>query len=127
MSQIAIQLRMAQRSDAKTAPWDRLVCPLVPVPFFRRHRHRSVVSSHFGGGTLVCTPVRGSPSSFPWQLQSPKVVLKQRSEEHTSELQSLRHLVCRVLLEKNASSASRGASLCFSPMPPLPGGPSNVR
>src|SRR5205814_10232002 len=27
-------------------------------------------------------------------------VLKERSEEHTSELQSLRHLVCRLLLEK---------------------------
>src|SRR5258705_9428799 len=27
-------------------------------------------------------------------------VLQQRSEEHTSELQSLRHLVCRLLLEK---------------------------
>src|ERR1035438_5458629 len=26
---------------------------------------------------------------------------KCRSEEHTSELQSLRHLVCRLLLEKN--------------------------
>src|SRR5471030_3389137 len=25
----------------------------------------------------------------------------ERSEEHTSELQSLRHLVCRLLLEKN--------------------------
>src|SRR5205814_9505525 len=27
-------------------------------------------------------------------------VLAERSEEHTSELQSLRHLVCRLLLEK---------------------------
>src|SRR5258705_12588125 len=26
--------------------------------------------------------------------------IKERSEEHTSELQSLRHLVCRLLLEK---------------------------
>src|ERR1035438_10600471 len=26
--------------------------------------------------------------------------IQQRSEEHTSELQSLRHLVCRLLLEK---------------------------
>src|SRR5258705_10308258 len=26
--------------------------------------------------------------------------LQERSEEHTSELQSLRHLVCRLLLEK---------------------------
>src|SRR5437899_3822135 len=30
-------------------------------------------------------------------LRSPLIV---RSEEHTSELQSLRHLVCRLLLEK---------------------------
>src|SRR5437899_9785724 len=28
------------------------------------------------------------------------MVLAHRSEEHTSELQSLRHLVCRLLLEK---------------------------
>src|SRR5947199_7306320 len=28
-----------------------------------------------------------------------------RSEEHTSELQSLRHLVCRLLLEKKKQSA----------------------
>src|SRR5258705_10134234 len=28
------------------------------------------------------------------------IVLEARSEEHTSELQSLRHLVCRLLLEK---------------------------
>src|SRR5262245_64588431 len=29
-----------------------------------------------------------------------KLQVGQRSEEHTSELQSLRHLVCRLLLEK---------------------------
>src|SRR5258705_8549271 len=29
-----------------------------------------------------------------------------RSEEHTSELQSLRHLVCRLLLEKKKTTAS---------------------
>src|SRR5436853_5775738 len=29
-----------------------------------------------------------------------------RSEEHTSELQSLRHLVCRLLLEKKKNSYS---------------------
>src|SRR5262245_66428616 len=31
----------------------------------------------------------------------------QRSEEHTSELQSLRHLVCRVLLEKTNTNTCR--------------------
>src|SRR5262245_64060538 len=30
----------------------------------------------------------------------------QRSEEHTSELQSLRHLVCRLLLEKKKTDRS---------------------
>src|SRR5438045_7323900 len=30
-----------------------------------------------------------------------------RSEEHTSELQSLRHLVCRLLLEKKKSTTNR--------------------
>src|SRR5258705_8339376 len=29
-----------------------------------------------------------------------RAILDARSEEHTSELQSLRHLVCRLLLEK---------------------------
>src|SRR5262245_64246621 len=31
---------------------------------------------------------------------APIAVAQTRSEEHTSELQSLRHLVCRLLLEK---------------------------
>src|SRR5262245_64415974 len=30
---------------------------------------------------------------------------QERSEEHTSELQSLRHLVCRLLLEKKKDTA----------------------
>src|SRR5258705_4985535 len=30
-----------------------------------------------------------------------------RSEEHTSELQSLKHLVCRLLLEKKKNSSER--------------------
>src|SRR5690625_6586925 len=33
-------------------------------------------------------------------------VLTQRSEEHTSELQSRGHLVCRLLLEKNKAANS---------------------
>src|SRR5437899_7384591 len=34
------------------------------------------------------------------------VMVKVRSEEHTSELQSLRHLVCRLLLEKKKNATS---------------------
>src|SRR5262245_62405556 len=38
----------------------------------------------------------------PWRrlVQSAREPAIPRSEEHTSELQSLRHLVCRLLLEK---------------------------
>src|SRR5258705_7356752 len=32
---------------------------------------------------------------------------ERRSEEHTSELQSLRHLVCRLLLEKKKTQSTR--------------------
>src|SRR5262245_64227500 len=38
------------------------------------------------------------------QLGCPMVQLLTRSEEHTSELQSLRHLVCRLLLEKKKNN-----------------------
>src|SRR5262245_63150154 len=37
-----------------------------------------------------------------------------RSEEHTSELQSLRHLVCRLLLEKKKSFATAKSSTTTS-------------
>src|ERR1039458_10462397 len=41
-----------------------------------------------------------------------------RSEEHTSELQSLRHLVCRLLLEKKQTNIVEGviSALTASPM-----------
>src|SRR5258705_3618555 len=35
-----------------------------------------------------------------------------RSEEHTSELQSLRHLVCRLLLEKKKKTATISTAFC---------------
>src|SRR5438045_3953664 len=40
--------------------------------------------------------IYGAPERVPIVEEDPKL----RSEEHTSELQSLRHLVCRLLLEK---------------------------
>src|SRR5437899_3771061 len=43
-----------------------------------------------------CKPTNTLLGSFPAQYATSQV----RSEEHTSELQSLRHLVCRLLLEK---------------------------
>src|ERR1035438_3420086 len=61
--------------------WSRGCC----VTASTRRRNWRVNGSAFTGG-----------GSFP----APDSSSSNRSEEHTSELQSLRHLVCRLLLEK---------------------------
>src|SRR3712207_7725152 len=40
-------------------------------------------------------------------------IVQQRSEEHTSELQSRQYLVCRLLLEKKKSAVFSAASYSF--------------
>src|SRR2546425_1388743 len=51
----------------------------------------------------LCSPmpsaIRKAIASLRWAASAPDVTLR-RSEEHTSELQSLAYLVCRLLLEK---------------------------
>src|ERR1035441_5733728 len=42
----------------------------------------------------------GLRENYPATADMFEGMRKERSEEHTSELQSLRHLVCRLLLEK---------------------------
>src|SRR5438045_4645788 len=52
---------------------------------------------------LDFTARRALTPDFPWRAnfrEGRRVQGFVRSEEHTSELQSLRHLVCRLLLEK---------------------------
>src|SRR5258708_26781272 len=39
-------------------------------------------------------------AASPWRAIRPPCAQRRRSEEHTSELQSPDHLVCRLLLEK---------------------------
>src|SRR5205814_3826875 len=61
---------------------------------------------HTFGSTGVTPIYRMSLNDGVWKLWHDQPGLSQRfegkfrSEEHTSELQSLRHLVCRLLLEK---------------------------
>src|SRR5258705_2636963 len=44
--------------------------------------------------------------------QRPDGDRRTRSEEHTSELQSLRHLVCRLLLEKKKNRLTYARAFC---------------
>src|SRR3989442_10878344 len=47
---------------------------------------------------------------------APRTTRGYRSEEHTSELQSRPHLVCRLLLEKKNQMHSPHISVCLSPL-----------
>src|SRR3989441_11646102 len=51
----------------------------------------------FGRGSRCCSPTRSTSWPASASRCSPT---RRRSEEHTSELQSLAYLVCRLLLEK---------------------------
>src|SRR2546422_6017882 len=49
--------------------------------------------------------------------QTPVFLNANRSEEHTSELQSRLHLVCRLLLEKKKKHAQNGRGMSASKKP----------
>src|SRR2546425_9761942 len=68
----------------------------------QRPPNRRFSSATSPGSSLV--PLKTSTMSAGARSSSPDIVLvfkgTKRSEEHTSELQSLAYLVCRLLLEK---------------------------
>src|SRR5437870_9703371 len=55
---------------------------------------------------LAAVAVQSGTGAGPWRLVPALVVAGLRSEEHTSELQSRGHLVCRLLLEKKNKTSS---------------------
>src|ERR1035438_10785939 len=76
-------------------------------------RRIAVISLALAGGATALIAVTygllegdGLPRPSAWWT---------RSEEHTSELQSLRHLVCRLLLEKKKHQPRWPAWLCLFP------------
>src|SRR2546422_4080430 len=62
----------------------------------------SAPRSRWDGGPCALGPsgLRGGWTAPTVRGPAPTVVPSRRSEEHTSELQSRLHLVCRLLLEK---------------------------
>src|SRR5262245_64591960 len=65
-----------------------------------------ITATGSGLAGLSSASVSARPTTAPTPRTEKKLPDTDRSEEHTSELQSLRHLVCRLLLEKNNSPAS---------------------
>src|SRR3989442_7578136 len=70
------------------------------------------------GASVLSQPAATPDATFPPQYSSANLLGAPRSEEHTSELQSRPHLVCRLLLEKKThrshklSQARTLASVC---------------
>src|SRR5690349_22340890 len=56
-----------------------------------------------------CARVNRSSVAMAWPCSLSPVVSRTRSEEHTSELQSRRDLVCRLLLEKKKKKKNKRA------------------
>src|SRR5205823_9891536 len=64
-----------------------------------RGRRISRIAACCAPGRAPGTDAGSSPKRTPGSASSPSA-MNRRSEEHTSELQSLAYLVCRLLLEK---------------------------
>src|SRR5215218_10776559 len=81
--------------------------PKLCVAFFFLMIRRPPRSTLFPYTTLFRSqPARDVDRVFVRVLPFPGDLVRQRSEEHTSELQSHRDLVCRLLLEKKTNSSA---------------------
>src|SRR3989441_2486061 len=73
------------------------ICGIVQRPIQELPRVQQLV---WAGGARGNPALPGRRSRLHLWLSSIAEILARRSEEHTSELQSLAYLVCRLLLEK---------------------------
>src|SRR5258705_2527220 len=91
-------------------PWRNILANLMlPIDMKRLPRSEYLPRAM---DLLKLVGLEGFEKKLPWQLSGGM----QRSEEHTSELQSLRHLVCRLLLEKKKTTDVRTSTYNTSKM-----------
>src|SRR2546429_7027792 len=93
---------------------------LFPYTTLFRSRHPVTPRTERVSGHTGSPSARSHSSSCPWRpgRLAPSSVPRERSEEHTSELQSRLHLVCRLLLEKKKTpNAPLHARLHALPVP----------
>src|SRR5258708_30644486 len=75
-------------------------------PYTTLFRSFSEVTVDLGTGSVTLRAIFPNPQGF---LMPGMFVRATRSEEHTSELQSPDHLVCRLLLEKKKKKSEQAA------------------
>src|SRR5690625_304727 len=78
--------------------------------FMQKYPQHQVVTSYAASDVLLQQIIHGAPAQVFAAADEYAMLLaeenKVRSEEHTSELQSRGHLVCRLLLEKKNNNTS---------------------
>src|SRR2546425_4467560 len=104
---LALRIEMS-RLKTKTVYFHGILCRIESTRNMVLSRSLSAMGSRYCPSTVCCLRVRASnpsrPSLSPAKMKSASA---QRSEEHTSELQSLAYLVCRLLLEKKKKKKYR--------------------
>src|SRR5262245_62719631 len=92
--------------------YQTLFCALYASFFFNDTATTEIYTLSLHDALPICTPSWRTPCST-WPRRSPRADPPAgpcRSEEHTSELQSLRHLVCRLLLEKKKKKKKKNSN-----------------
>src|SRR2546425_3063277 len=102
----AICPRAARRSLRPTSS-----CALQSFAFVSLSSRLASASSPVAWRTRDSSPVVRSSRRASMRLKLPA---RKRSEEHTSELQSLAYLVCRLLLEKKKKIQKKDLAHCKS-------------
>src|SRR3989442_4499355 len=77
-------------------------------PYTTLFRSRFATAASWPAATA---PGGASEAATAWRESAPLRGRRDRSEEHTSELQSRPHLVCRLLLEKKKDSDARASAV----------------
>src|ERR1035438_8235920 len=90
-SPISFEVKAPTRNVIFLLPTPGSMMPMFPFPFLTRMSNAE---------TACCCPMAtpstlAPPQRLPFTPQAATTARAPRSEEHTSELQSLRHLVCR--------------------------------
>src|SRR5262245_59339595 len=79
---------------------DPFPCPIdVAIAAYPWGEYLGKGAADKGVDVMVSTWRRSAPDTLPAMAKASANYMNSQSEEHTSELQSLRHLVCRLLLE----------------------------
>src|SRR5438876_5846597 len=76
--------------------------------------------AHFEFASPMAASALGSPiKTFTAVFKLDKTDVRLRSEEHTSELQSPVHLVCRLLLEKKKTKQKKNSKVIYLSQPTI--------